>query len=272
MKRKILSGLVGVAMLGAAASANAFIFDVLSGDMNGARLTVTGLPTGANAPDGAFAVALDLSSMYGNSSMTTDLGGLTALSSVGATALLVDGDLTLYNPLLAAIPQPTTLSRSYTNTTAFTGSVVTTLNSLIGLPSLPGTLDITTPGFSGQMTVTYNGVFDDFPLLGLTGAGSGSMLINFIYGAGSDTLGLTITETVLTGIGFEKAFDNIDNSFGINSGSLDAWLWAGQSVTGTAPALTSNGTFDITAVPEPASLALLGIGIAGLGFMRRRKA
>ena len=36
------------------------------------------------------------------------------------------------------------------------------------------------------------------------------------------------------------------------------------------PVLTGN--FSITSVPEPASLALLGIGIAGLGFMRRRKA
>lgn len=268
MKRKILSSLVGVAMLGAAASANAFIFDILSGDLNGAGLTVTGLPVLANSPDGSFSMALDLSTGFGNSAITTSLGGLVAGSSLAAHTLFVDGDIVLYNNLVT----PSTLSRSYTDRKAFTGSLVTTLNSLTGFPSLPGTVDTTTAGFSGQMSIGYNGIFDNFPLLGLTGAGSGSMLINFSYNATTDVLGMSISETVLSGIGFEKAFDNIDNTFGVNSGTLAAAVWAGQSVTGTAPALTSNGNFNITVVPEPASLALLGIGIAGLGFMRRRKA
>jgi hypothetical protein len=46
--------------------------------------------------------------------------------------------------------------------------------------------------------------------------------------------------------------------------------------TGSGPSSYSTFNIDVngilTVVPEPATLALFGLGIAGLGLMRRRKA
>ncbi|WP_076418904.1 flocculation-associated PEP-CTERM protein PepA [Colwellia sp. UCD-KL20] len=148
-----------------------------------------------------------------------------------------------------------------------------------------GTLDITfnagTSGLYVDTTVVGNGMFDGGTQIASFGLNSGACSININPGVLQNTgfCGLDLSLNFAAGYFFNTNGDDLSTTPGAKTAALIVTVQDIIGLNPTYPAKGDTQNFQIShdgnmtlSVPEPASVAILGLGLLGFAGARRRKA